>query len=522
MPEETVSTRFWWRPAGVVVLIAGYLLLHLLLRGYFSPTLSTDDMFENVFVQELKLGYQVRQPPVYEWLLYGVQKIFGPTIWSFLVLKYSLVLCFALFLYGVARQAIANEKLAALAVFSWVAFYQIGFNLHEGVTHTAVLMAASAVTVYCFLWVLRDKTIGPAVCLGLAVGLGMLSKHSYVLVPAAMFLSALSDRHWRGQIRLPLLVASGVIAVLMYSPYLYWVFSSEQALVGSALNVMREGEQGSDVTRILTGELRLFTSLLGFSAPFLPLVLLLFFPALFGKGKVRERSASDPEVYRVGQLLQRALLISLALAFTGVLLSGAQYIKERHMHPVLLLLPLVIFFQISRRTYAARSVKIYSSVLAVLVLVVLGIRVSGFLAPDKKMCGGYCRHMKPYEDLGEQLKAQFPEAAQATIVSLDEYTGGNLRVTLPDARHIIHSFQPSTDQRPDCFIVWDMGDDGTTRGMQSALNSGGFASSKTPADDKTLRSHQIDVSWPHLWKKENFRKTTFGIAKVDSDSEICR
>ncbi|WP_444928363.1 glycosyltransferase family 39 protein (plasmid) [Microbulbifer sp. SSSA002] len=151
MPEETVSTRFWWRPAGVVVLIAGYLLLHLLLRGYFSPTLSTDDMFENVFVQELKLGYQVRQPPVYEWLLYGVQKIFGPTIWSFLVLKYSLVLCFALFLYGVARQAIANEKLAALAVFSWVAFYQIGFNLHEGVTHTAVLMAASAATVYCFL-----------------------------------------------------------------------------------------------------------------------------------------------------------------------------------------------------------------------------------------------------------------------------------------------------------------------------------------------------------------------------------
>ncbi len=519
MPEETVSTRFWWRPAGVFVLVAGYLLLHLVLRGYFSPTLSTDDMFENVFVQELKLGYQVRQPPLYEWMLYGVQKVFGPTIWSFLVLKYALVLCFALFLYGVARQAIPNAKLAALAVFSYVALYQIGFNLHEGVTHTAVLMAASAATVYCFLWLLREKTVTAAVCLGLAVGFGMLSKHSYVLVPAAVFLAALSDGHWRKQVRLPMLVVAGVIAAAVYSPYLYWVMTGEQALVGSALTVMREGEQGAGFARVVTGELRLLVSVLGFSVPFLPLVLLLFFPALFRGAKA---GGTDPDVQQVGRLLQRALLVSLALAFVGVLASGAQYIKERHMHPVLLLLPIVMFTLISQRRYSPRSVKIYSSVLALLVLVVLGIRISGFLAPDKKMCGGYCRHMKPYEELGEQLKAQFPEAAQATIVSLDEYTGGNLRVTLPDARHIIQSFQPSTQQRQDCFVVWDMGDNGAQRGMQAALTSSGFAPGKAPANRNTLHSNQIDVSWPHLWKKDNFRKTTFGVAKIDRDSEICR
>ncbi|GHB48168.1 hypothetical protein GCM10007094_41730 [Pseudovibrio japonicus] len=519
MLEATVLTRFWWRPVGVILLIAGYLLLHLLLRGYFSPTLSTDEMFENVFVQELRLGYQVRQPPLYEWMLYGTQKIFGPNIWSFVTLKYLLVLCFSLFLYGVARQAIADEKLAALSVFSYVALYQIGFNLHEGMTHTSVLMAASGATLYCFLWFLKEKTIGATACFGLALGLGMLSKHSYILVPASIFLAALTDGYWRKQLRLSLLIVAGVIAVIVYSPYLYWIIIYDQVFVGSAIDLMREGEQANSLARVFSGELRLLISLVGFSVPFLPLVILIFFPSLF-RGERRE--ITDPHTMATGRLLQRALLFALALAFVGVLLSGAQYIKERHMHPVLLLLPIVVFFQISLRRCSNRSVKIYSGVLVLFVLAVIGVRVAGFLAPDPLFCGGYCRQMKPFYKLGEQLKVQFPEIGQATFVSLDQYTGGNLRVSLPNARHIIRGFHPNSAQRQNCFIVWDMGDDGVQRSMQDALVSGGFAVNQAPTPDEVQASRQISASWPHLWKADNFRTTIFGVEKVDGDSEICR
>lgn len=519
MTEETVSNQFWWRPAGVIFLIVVYLLLHLVLRGYFSPTLSTDDMFENVFVQELRFGYQVRQPPIYEWMLFGIQRIFGPTIWSFITLKYLLVLGFALFIYGVARQAINDDKLAALAVYSYVALYQIGFNLHEGVTHTAVLLAASGATVYLFLRFLKEGTLGTAVFLGLAVGFGMLSKHSYVLVPTSILLAALSDGYWRSRIRLPLLIVAGVVAAVVYSPYIYWIISGEQPFIGSALNVMRNGAQGTGVVRILTGELRLLLSVLGFSAPFLPLVLLVFFSNLF-RGEKKE--VSDPIAHAVGQLLQRALFVALALAFIGVVLIGAQYIKERHMHPVLLLLPIVMFYQISLRRYSTRSVVVYSSVLVLLVVVVFGVRIAGFLVPDEEMCGGLCRHMKPFYKLGEQLKVQFPESEQATIVSLDDYTGGNLRVSLPEARHVIHNFRPITPRRQDCFILWDMGDNGAQRTLQEALSSSGFNLNEAPAPDKILALRQIDVSWPHLWKTDSFRTSTFGVAKIEGVSGICR
>ncbi len=490
----------------------------MLLRGYFSPTLSTDDMFENVFVQQLRLGYQVRQPPLYEWMLFGFQKIFGPTIWSFLTLKYLLLLCFALFIYGVARQAINDSKLTALAVYSYVALYQIGFNLHEGVTHTAVLLAASAATVYFFLRFLKNGTLGTAIFLGITVGLGMLSKHSYVLVPASVFLAALSDGYWRARLRFPLLIVAGVVAAAVYSPYIYWVISGEQPLIGSAYCDAR-WRAGDWLRQILTGELRLLLSVLGFSVPFLPVVLLAFFPSLY-RGEKRE--VIDPVTQAAGRLLQRALFFALGLAFIGVVLSGAQYIKERHMYPVLLLLPIVMFYQISLRRYSTRSVVVYSSVLALLVAVVFGVRIAGFLAPDKNMCGGYCRHMKPFYKLGEQLKAQFPETERATIISLDEYTGGNLRVSLPEARHIIHSFRPNTARRQDCFIVWDMGDNGAQRSLLEALASAGFHLDEAPAPDKILALRQIDASWPHLWKEDSFRTTTFGVAKVEGDSDICR
>ena len=44
----------------------------------------------NVLAQTLEPGYVLRQPPLYEWMLWSVQRVTGPTLPSFLVLKYGL------------------------------------------------------------------------------------------------------------------------------------------------------------------------------------------------------------------------------------------------------------------------------------------------------------------------------------------------------------------------------------------------------------------------------------------------
>ena len=48
------------------------------------PNLPQDDVTSNVLAQTLEPGYVLKQPPLYEWMLWSVQRVTGPTLPSFL------------------------------------------------------------------------------------------------------------------------------------------------------------------------------------------------------------------------------------------------------------------------------------------------------------------------------------------------------------------------------------------------------------------------------------------------------
>ena len=516
MSEAALAPKFWARPVGVMCIIFGYFLLHLLVRGAFSSTLSTDEMTENVWVQDLLLGYQLRQPPLYEWLLYFVQRVLGPTIWSFMVLKYALVSVGALFLYALARRLIPDPHLSALAVFSYSAFYQVGFNLHEGVTHTAVLIAASAGFLYFFVVCLQERALKYYLLMGLWFGFGMLSKHSFYIVPAAAFLTVLSDRYWFGRLCLWRMVAAGFVALAVFAPYLYWITQGYGEPIGHIAHVMQGGNSAPFYMRVLVGESRLFLGLAGFSFPFLPLVVLLFFPAFRQKVLFVAN-----EEHALARFFERVLVFSVLLAFLGVLLTGAQYIKERHMHPLLLVLPLVVFFRIFLIEPPRRRLRIYAGLLVAMALLAFVVRLAGFLAPDKKICGGYCRQMKPYTAFGQVLQQQIPGIGQATLVALDEYTGGNLRANFPQARVVIAHFRPRTAARSACYMIWDMGDDRNLKAVSQAYSLSGLPKMLAPEFAGHAVPLRFDVPWPHLWNS-GFRRTHFGVLRLAPEDALCQ
>ena len=77
----------------------------------------------------------LKQPPLYEWMLWSVQRVTGPTLPSFLLFKYGLLTATFGFLYLVAKRIFTDQRWAAtLAALSPLMLYQIGWNLHEGVT----------------------------------------------------------------------------------------------------------------------------------------------------------------------------------------------------------------------------------------------------------------------------------------------------------------------------------------------------------------------------------------------------
>ena len=80
-----------WRLWGVVAIGLAYGLVYTSMRLAISHNLPQDDVTANILAQTLEPGYVVRQPPLHEWLLWSVQRLTGPTLLSFLIIKYGLL-----------------------------------------------------------------------------------------------------------------------------------------------------------------------------------------------------------------------------------------------------------------------------------------------------------------------------------------------------------------------------------------------------------------------------------------------
>ncbi|NVK35766.1 MAG: glycosyltransferase family 39 protein [Rhodobacteraceae bacterium] len=513
---------FYATPLGVWLIVALWGASHLLLRGSFSGALGTDDMFETILVQKLSAGYMLRQPPLYEWLLWSAQQLVGPTIWAALLVKYGLISLASLFLFLLARRAIPDPRIAALCVFGFSLFYQFGWNLHEGVTHTIVLVFACAFTAWAFVRALETRSLWFYLLIGIGVGIGLLSKHSYPLFPLALIGACVSDRVWRARLLLPGLVLSLAAALIVYSPYGYWIVSEGLALFSEVSATMGLSDEVSHLQRAAQGLGRLVFALLGFSAPLVPIVLLLFWPRYVGllAPSLVQRLGYEAfltpktDLSDVGRLLKRVVLIMIGLTALLIVITGATYVKERHMHPLLLMLPIWMFADLARFDVGRRWRWLGVIVLAV-VVIGFSARVPGMVAPDRVMCGGGCRHMKPYEGIRDQLAAL--GASEATLIGENDYTAGNLRVLFPDARIVSRSWPVIGGPRDKCFFVWEQGTDAPqTPAMEVASSRLGMT------DEQALSASYLAANWPHLWKPEGWRTTWWGVVELSSDTPLCR
>jgi hypothetical protein len=91
---------------GVLIFWIAYGLIHAIFRFNASQTLSLDDARATELAQHFSIGYQTRQPPLYEWLLWCAQQFFGTGIASDLFVRYSLIALLGLACFGAARAAV--------------------------------------------------------------------------------------------------------------------------------------------------------------------------------------------------------------------------------------------------------------------------------------------------------------------------------------------------------------------------------------------------------------------------------
>src|SRR5262249_58437967 len=111
---------------------------------------------------------------------------------------------------------------APLGPFSLPPALPIGWTVHEALPHSAAVLAACAGTVSALLRVADEPSPLAYAGLGLAVGLGLLSKFTYVPFLAALGLAALTVARYRRPVLTSRILITAAVATLLVLPFAVW------------------------------------------------------------------------------------------------------------------------------------------------------------------------------------------------------------------------------------------------------------------------------------------------------------
>ena len=415
------------------------------LRWALLPGLGGDDGEQLVFAQSFELGYQLRNPPLYTWLVIALQAVVGVGTHTVLLLKFGLLVTIALLLRDLARQLGIDDRLASLSGASPLLIYSIGWDSMLGFSHS-VLVTVFVLATWIQLLRLRDDADWRLYAvLGLAVGLGLLAKPVYALFGVALLAAALWDPELRANLRPAGLGMALFIAAALYAPHGLWLADQ-----------LAQAAPAETEARSLAAGLKQVPRLWGLAIAF-PMPFLALFGVVFWQGIRHGRTD-----WR-WRLFGRTLGIMLALASIGVAVIDIDRVRSHYMF-VLAFVPAFLFWRLGSGVPAARIGLFAGLTFAAVAVLAGGIVGKALWEPEH--CGR-CQHHIPYDALAEDLRAAGFQGGTIITGWHPDPLGGNFRARFPEARVISSKHpgviapqrQPVPEGRRGCLLVWSGGGD---------------------------------------------------------------
>lgn len=436
---------------GVVAYWLAAALSFALARVVSAPTLSYDEARAVETAQEFAAGYSVRQPPLFDQLSWLVAQLVGPGVASQLALRFVLIALIGILTFVAVERATGRERYAAAASLSLSFHYVFGWSFHHWGTHTLVLCAAALASFVALLDLAERPGPLRATLLGLALGVGLMSKFSFLLFLGGLLAAALSLPELRGVLRSRWMLLAALVAAALCAPYLVWLATVKGDVVGAVRSHMIPGAQ-SHAVRAATGLFRLAWSLVGFMLLWLA-VLAILMPRALDPRTARDRTPTTGE-----RLAFRTTVAAVLLAATGIAATGATTVAERYMHPLLVLAPVLVFGRAAAIDSTAPRLARIAGVALAATLALLLYRLCLPLAEDlmgKPLATGHL----PYAALARELEARGYD--RGTVLMPDVREAGNLRGALPELRAVAYgnshrALRPPhrAGSRERCFLIW--------------------------------------------------------------------
>lgn len=411
------------RYSAVVIALAAYCAVQVVAMTLLSQVVGTgvgvDDAEQLMYLGDLQAGYGGSQPPLYSWLGGIVAQLFGPSVLTLKLVKYSMIFVAGLAIFLAVQKLGYSRRAAVTALFGVLLFPQIFWEMQHTLSHSVAVFALGSLLLLALAWLLKRQSALAYTVFGLAMGGAILAKYNNLILLGAIVASMLSLPETRAIILNRRFAISIGAAILVCLPTLYW-------------NVTHPGEivvrgykfgMASDQDRLMVAWLGLKNfARAAFNFAVLPVVI--FAVALVGaRATPFLTDGSRPTAER---LLWRTIVAGIVIALFLVIVSGATTFRDRWMLPLLLFLPIVLAMRLDslgRQGKTAQSIVI--GVAAGLAILVLPVSWYMHLYGGNGM-GSIARI--DYAGLHRQMVAEGPVR---TVVS-NWHWSGNLKLVDPN------------------------------------------------------------------------------------------
>jgi hypothetical protein len=356
-----------------------------------SPARTLQDALAAELLQgHLAGGYQLRNPPLYEWLLWTVQQLVGPGPLSYLMLRYGLIASIGILFTLALLRTVASARLAAAFSLSLLLFFWFGWEIHHSVSHTLALLAAPLALFIAALAYAERPTAG--LCASPRPH-RRHRPHGQMELPARG--PEPRDRACRdaGEPRTLLVLAGAALPIL---PFALWLATIDPGLVGR--RTVPSGRALS-LDQALQGVAALVT---GIPLVFLPwIAFVLFFAWRFPKKPPSPPTPSHAVAIRLASLtaivtlgLMAALL--LAAFATGGALFGVSGFAIHCLFPFSLFAALALAGLIAQRVEEHRFAQRLAIISFGLALVIFLVKLASFyVVPGRSEANNLLSYARP-------------------------------------------------------------------------------------------------------------------------------
>jgi hypothetical protein len=419
-------------PAAVATtgLYCAFQIAFLPLLSHLAGTgVSHDDGEQLVYMRYLWLGYGGSQPPLYSWLAWGLGQVFGPTIFTLKLLKYTLVFIGLALLHHLVLRIGHSRRTAAAAVFGVVLLPQIVWEMQRQLSHSAALLCFGMLFLVALAAVLREQSLRNHTLLGLAIAAAALSKYNNIIFILAALGSVAMARETRSVVVSRKMLLTLAVAALALAPVLIWAATHPVDLLSGSYKLRMKAD-GPGLDAAVKGLVSLFFA--SISSASLPLAVAGLAMIV---GRLRFWSGfASPDAYE--RFLWRTVATALALGAVLIVASSVTRVSDRWLLPVMIPLPIAIALGLAR--FGAPGRKAQNVIIGAGAFAAMAVLpVSWFVQVNSGDGLGRIVQMKP-----EVLQREIQRTGETrTVVGAWSWIG-NLRLVDPEL-NVVYTAMPN-------------------------------------------------------------------------------